>query len=248
MKITEMELLWITLIMSDKYVAIITARGGSKGLPRKNILPLCGLPLIGWTIKAAQDCSYISKVLVSTDDNEIAHISKEFGAEVIDRPEELATDTASSIDVISHAIFWLEQNEMQKYNSMILLQPTSPLRNSQHVKEAIELYEKVAAKFVISVFEPTHTPIKAYLENKDGSISGLHSNEAPYQRRQDLPRAYQPNGAIYAFSIDEFKLNNHFPRNKVFPYVMSEVESTDIDTLEDLKKVEEKLRLKETNK
>lgn len=234
--------------MSYKYVALITARGGSKGLPRKNVLPLYGIPLIGWTIKAAQGCSYISKVLVSTDDDEIARISKDFGAEVIDRPYELATDTASSIDVISHAIFWMEQTEVQKYKGMILLQPTSPLRTSHHIKEAIELYEKATANFVISVFEPTHTPIKAYLENEDGTLSGLYSNEAPYQRRQELPKAYQPNGAVYAFSIDEFKLNNHFPRNKVFPYVMSEVESTDIDTLEDLKKVEIQLRLKDANK
>ncbi|ENK2022038.1 MULTISPECIES: acylneuraminate cytidylyltransferase family protein [Vibrio] len=234
--------------MLYEYIALITARGGSKGLPRKNVLPLYGIPLIGWTIKAAQGCSYISKVLVSTDDDEIARVSKDFGAEVIDRPDELATDTASSIDVISHAISWLEQKEVQKYKGMILLQPTSPLRTSHHIKDAIELYENTTANIVISVFEPTHTPIKAYLENEDGTLSGLYSNEAPYQRRQDLPKAYQPNGAIYAFSIDEFKLNNHFPRNKVFPYVMSEVESTDIDTLEDLKKVEIQLKLKDANK
>ncbi|MFM2621545.1 acylneuraminate cytidylyltransferase family protein [Vibrio owensii] len=234
--------------MLYEYIALITARGGSKGLPRKNVLPLYGIPLIGWTIKAAQGCSYISKVLVSTDDDEIARVSEGFGAEVIDRPDELATDTASSIDVISHAISWLEQKEVQKYKGMILLQPTSPLRTSHHIKDAIELYENTTANIVISVFEPTHTPIKAYLENEDGTLSGLYSNEAPYQRRQDLPKAYQPNGAIYAFSIDEFKLNNHFPRNKVFPYVMSEVESTDIDTLEDLKKVEIQLKLKDANK
>lgn len=233
--------------MSDKFVALITARGGSKGLPRKNILPLCGKPLIGWTIQAAQKCPYISRVFVSTDDGEIALISRDFGAEVIDRPDELASDTASSIDVISHAISWLEEREVQKFKGMVLLQPTSPLRSSSHIKEAIELYENSAASFVISVFEPTHTPIKAYLENEDGTILGLYSNDAPYQRRQDLPKAYQPNGAIYAFSIDEFKLNNHFPRNKVFPYVMSDAESADIDTLEDLKKVEVQLKLKEDN-
>ncbi len=233
--------------MFNKYVALITARGGSKGLSRKNVLPLCGKPLIGWTIEATKNSSHISRVFVSTDDDEIALTSKSFGAEVIDRPSELATDAASSIDVISHAIDWLRQKE-EKYTNIVLLQPTSPLRSSQHIAEAIDLYEKTAAKLVISVFEPTHTPIKAYLEGEDGSITGLYSNESPYQRRQDLPKAYQPNGAIYIFSIDEFKLNNHFPRNKVFPYVMSEAESTDIDTHEDLKKVERQLRLKEANK
>lgn len=234
--------------MTNKYVALITARGGSKGLPRKNILPLCGTPLIGWTIQAALECPYIDRVLVSTEDTEIASISKSLGAEIIERPNELATDTATSIDVLSHSIKWLEDRGESQYKGMVLLQPTSPLREAHHITEAIELYENVNANFVISVFEPSHTPIKSYIERKDGSISGLYSNDAPYQRRQDLPRAFQPNGAIYTFSISEFKLNNHFPRTKVFPYVMSEDDSADIDTLEDLVKVKEILKLKEANK
>lgn len=234
--------------MTDKYVAIITARGGSKGLPRKNVLPLLGKPLIGWTIQAAKNCPKISRVLVSTDDNEISSTSEKLGAEIIDRPKELGTDRASSIEVLSHAIDWLEQEDAVSYRGMVLLQPTSPLRTSKHITEAIEIYEKKDAHFVISVFEPIYSPVKAYLEGADGSISGLYSSEAPYQRRQDLPKAYQPNGAIYTFSIDEFKSNNRFPRNKVFPYLMSEAESTDIDTFEDLKKVEEQLKLKEAAK
>ncbi|ANQ15881.1 cytidylyltransferase domain-containing protein [Vibrio natriegens] len=231
--------------MKTKHIALITARGGSKGLPRKNILPVNGTPLIGWTIKAAIDCPYIDRVFVSTDDDEIAEVSRQFGAEIIARPDELASDTASSIDVIAHAIEWLEQRSIE-HQWMTLLQPTSPLRTTQHLEEAIVLFQEKNAHFVISVFEPSHTPIKAYIERDNGCIEGLYSDDAPYTRRQDLPRAFQPNGAIYAFSVEEFKRNNHFPRTQVFPYIMSERDSADVDTLEDLMVVEH--RLKEMNK
>lgn len=231
--------------MEDKFVALITARGGSKGLPRKNVLPLNGKPLIGWTIEAAFDCVHIDDVFVTTDDEEIAIISAKFGAKIIRRPLELASDTASSIDVISHAIAWLGKRGIPSEN-IVLLQPTSPLRTSVHLEEALTLYRIKNADFVISVFEPRYTPIKSYIEREDGSIMGLYSSEAPYMRRQDLPRAYQPNGAIYVFSKIEFKLNNHFPRKNAYPYIMSEFDSVDIDTLDDLHTVEK--RMKELNR
>ncbi|WP_202983552.1 cytidylyltransferase domain-containing protein [Ferrimonas lipolytica] len=224
-----------------KVVALITARGGSKGLPRKNVLPVGGKPLIGWTIQAALDCPQIERVFVSTEDAEIATISAKFGAEVIPRPSALATDTASSTDVVSHAISWLEEHRIS-CEQLALLQPTSPLRTANHLSEALGLYECQNAECVISVFEPLHTPVKSYIENADGSIEGLYSNEAPYMRRQDLPRAYQPNGAIYVFDIDEFKVNDHFPRKNTFAYVMPESESADVDTLADLLVVEKKIK------
>ncbi|ENJ2863924.1 acylneuraminate cytidylyltransferase family protein [Vibrio parahaemolyticus] len=227
--------------MKRKFVGLITARGGSKGLPRKNILPINGVPLIGWTINAARQCKLISEVYVSTDDEEIAVISEAYGAKIINRPYELATDKASSVDVVIHAIDWLKEREIA-YENMVLLQPTSPLRTSSHLSDALNLYIEQKAKLVISVFEPAHTPIKSYIEQNDGSIRGLFSDEAPYNRRQDLPKAFLPNGAIYAFSITDFEKKRHFPISRVFPYVMSEGDSTDIDTFEDLKLVEKKLK------
>ncbi|MDW3048652.1 acylneuraminate cytidylyltransferase family protein [Vibrio sp. Vb1554] len=227
--------------MCNKHIALITARGGSKGLPRKNILPVNGSPLIGWTIQAALNSSLIKRVFVSTDDDEIAAVSLEFGAEIIPRPDELASDTASSIDVVEHAIEWLEGNNIP-CNCMTLLQPTSPLRTTNHIEEALNLFQIKNAHCVISVFEPSHTPIKSYIEREDGAIEGLYSDEAPYMRRQDLPRAFQPNGAIYVFSVEEFKRNNHFPRTNVLPYVMSISDSIDVDTIEDLKVVEQRLK------
>ncbi|MGF1825807.1 acylneuraminate cytidylyltransferase family protein [Vibrio splendidus] len=231
--------------MTKKFVGLVTARGGSKGLPRKNVLPINGIPLIGLTINAAKKCKLISEVYVSTDDAEIAEISEQFGAKVIQRPDHLANDIASSIDVISHAIEWLTERQ-EPFEDMVLLQPTSPLRTCTHLSEALIKYTERNASLVISVFEPAHTPIKSYIQSDDGSLSGLYSNEAPYERRQDLPKAFQPNGAIYAFSVAEFKKINHFPRANVFPYLMSEANSADIDTIEDLKLVEK--RLKELSK
>jgi CMP-N,N'-diacetyllegionaminic acid synthase len=222
-------------------IALITARGGSKGLLRKNVLPLNGNPLISWTIQAALQSHCIEKVYVSTDDAEISSVSKLYGAEVIDRPSEFAADSSSSEVVIEHAIMYLEE---QGYDIeiIVLLQPTSPLRTSQHIGDAFELYKQTNANIVISVFEPEHTPIKAYVEQADGSMRGIYSDDAPYKRRQDLPRSFQPNGAIYMFDVQSFKKLNRMPRDKVYPFVMRTNESTDIDTFEDLERVEKYLK------
>lgn len=224
-------------------VGLITARGGSKGLPRKNILPLAGIPLITWTINAALESSGIDVVYVSTDDIEIKLISEESGAICIDRPKSLAADTSSSEDVVLHAIDYFERLG-QPINTIVLLQPTSPLRTARHIDEALEVYYTKKASLVLSVFEPSHTPIKAYIQNKNGELEGLYSEKAPYLRRQDLPLAFQPNGALYIFSKDTFLKNQMFPRTKVFPYIMSEQESGDIDTLDDLLQVENLIKEK----
>ncbi|MFG0885955.1 cytidylyltransferase domain-containing protein [Vibrio sp. CJQ_6] len=216
--------------------ALITARGGSKGLPRKNVLPLKGKPVIAWTIEASMKCPQIDRVVVTTDDEEIADVSRKFGAEVINRPSHLATDEATSEAVISHAIAELEKTE--NITTIVLLQPTSPLRNSSHISDALALHNEQGATCTISVFEPSHCPAKAYRLNENGTISGLYGAAAPYTRRQDLPTTYQPNGAIYIFSVDSFKQFNQIPREDVYPYEMSEKQSADIDTLEDLLNIE----------
>ena len=157
--------------MKNKFVALVTARGGSKGLPRKNVLPINGMPLIGLTINAAKESIFVSDVYVSTDDSEIAKVSEQFGAKVIPRPAILATDTASSIDVVSHSISWLENQDIE-CEKMVLLQPTSPLRTCEHLDNALIKYTNSNASLVVSVYEPEHTPIKAYLEETNGSIRG----------------------------------------------------------------------------
>ena len=129
------------------FLAIIPARGGSKRLPRKNVLDLNGKPLIAWSIEAGVKSSYINKVLVSSDDSEILEISKQYGAEIIIRPDELASDTATTFDAIKHSI-----ENSEPYDYVILLQPTSPLRDTKQINEAIDLLiEKNADAIVVSV-------------------------------------------------------------------------------------------------
>ena len=224
-------------------IAIITARGGSKGLPRKNILPVLGVPLIALTIQAALKSEKIHRVFVSTEDEEIKTVSLQSGAGIIDRPLELATDSAGSDEVLEHAIEQLIAQKL-RFDTVVLLQPTSPLRGSEHINEAIQVFDQKKADCVVSVFEPSHTPVKAYIEQSDGKIIGLYGVDAPYTRRQDLPRSYQPNGAIYAFAVNKFMQHKKIPRENVFPYVMSEFQSVDIDTYDDLIRVEQILMSK----
>ncbi len=222
-------------------VILIPARGGSKGLPKKNIIPLAGKPLIGWTILAAINSQVTDKVFVSTENDEIAEISERFGADIILRPANLALDNTSSDEVVQHAIEYLKQR-FNHLETLLLLQPTSPLRGACHIREALELYRSKKADSVISVYEPEHTPVKAYIEREDGTLTGLFSPDAPYSRRQVLPRAFQPNGAIYIVSVACFCLNHQLPRENIYPYVMSIKDSIDIDTLEDLNKAEKFLK------
>jgi CMP-N-acetylneuraminic acid synthetase len=200
------------------------------------VLNVRGKPLIAWTIEAALDTPLIDLVYVSTDDEEIAEISKQCGAKIICRPAELATDGAGTEPVIEHAINTLSREGIE-CSQVFLLQATSPLRTATHIEKAYGRYLEVGASCVISVFEPKHTPAKAYIISGAGEINGLLSKSAPYTRRQDLPKAVQPNGAIYIFSVIEFMKHKAIPRTKVFPFVMTEHESIDIDDQDDLNAV-----------
>ncbi|EGA63693.1 cytidylyltransferase domain-containing protein [Vibrio brasiliensis] len=224
-------------------VALITARGGSKGLPRKNVLNVNGLPLIGWTINAARECSYIDRVFVSTEDEEIAKISLGMGAELIERPCELAQDNSTSDEVIRHAIDWLDKHSILS-DLVVLLQPTSPLRTSAHISEAIDLYDSLnnPNATIISVYEPEHSPLKAFVQLENGTLKGSYNEDAPYTRRQELPKSYLANGAIYIFSPSAFMSESQIPRRDIYPYVMSTNESEDIDSKIDLIRVEKLLR------
>jgi len=213
-------------------IALITARGGSKGLPKKNILPLNGIPLIAWSITAATKAASVDEIYVTTDCQEIASISRKFGAKVIIRPEALAQDNTSSEPVIEHAIEYLTKGNI-KIDSICLLQPTSPLRSDKHIDEAYDLFIHNNAHCVISVFEPQYCIIKAYKVTEEGMLKGLINDASPYSRRQDLPTTVLANGAIYLFKKSEFMRNKTIPRIKVFPYLMQEHESIDIDTIND---------------
>lgn len=224
--------------MTKKILSVIPARGGSKGLPGKNIIDLAGKPLIAWSIEASIESKYINKTLVSSDSDNILEIAKEHGADVIKRPDEFSDDTASSESVLMHALTELEE----EYDYVILLQPTSPLRNSKDIDSAFEKFFNSDATALISVCEIDNKILKAFKENKQGFIEGVSNNKYPFMPRQSLPKTYMSNGAIYIIKVDEFLKNNSFYTDKTISFLMDEIKSLDIDTKEDLEKVKSYMR------
>jgi|WetSurMetagenome_2_1015567.scaffolds.fasta_scaffold26253_4 CMP-N,N'-diacetyllegionaminic acid synthase len=221
-----------------KILGVITARGGSKGLPRKNVLELNGKPLIAWTIDSAKRSKYLDKVVVSTEDKEIARISRKFNAEVIDRPKELATDAATSIDVIKHAISFLDKSEKYKPEIVVILQPTSPLRDESEIDAAIKKLIETGADSVISVSEYETSPFLAYTLDSAGRMDLLIKSGYNSSRRQDIPKAYKPNGAVYALRTDTLMKENRIVGNDTRALIMPKDRSVDIDDATDYKLAE----------
>lgn len=216
-------------------VAIITARGGSKGLPRKNVLPLAGKPLIAWTISAASQSHCFTRIIVSTDNEEIAEIAREWGAEVpFMRPSELAEDDSSHVDVVEDAVRWMEDTEKEFPDYIMLLQPTSPLRSAEDINGAIEISQANDAIAVVSVSKAVHHPylMKRILE--DGTVTDYVPNSSSDLRRQVLPPAYSLNGAIYLIRCDAFLEHRVFCPQGTYSYIMPPERSIDIDTHWDL--------------
>ena len=227
---------------SGKFLSIIPARGGSRGIIRKNVTPLAGKPLLAWTIEASLSANCIDYTYVSSDDTEILEVAAGYGAKCIVRPESCSNDEASSESVISHFISSLEAQSLS-YKYIVLLQPTSPLRTSSDIDNAIKAFcEDENSTALISVFEPDHSVLKAFVVNKKGYLQGIRNNEEPFMRRQDLPKSYMPNGAIYIVNLDEFIENEKlFTKNTMY-YLMSTEKSLDIDDIEDIKKAEALLK------
>lgn len=209
-----------------KFLAIIPARGGSKRLPRKNILPLAGKPLIGWSIEAAQKSKYIDSVVVSSDDDEILRIAQAYNVEAYKRGEHLATDNATTVDVLLDV---LEHTE-KSYDYIVLLQPTSPLRNEVHIDEAIELLRNKKADAIISVCETDHSPLWSNTLPESGDLSHFLRSDVINKRGQDLETFYRINGAIYICKVDRLKKEKKlFIQNNIFAYIMQRDVSVDID-------------------
>ncbi|AXK49633.1 CMP-N-acetlyneuraminic acid synthetase [Aliarcobacter trophiarum LMG 25534] len=211
--------------MKNRYLAIVPARGGSKRLPRKNILDLYGKPLIAYSIEAGLKSKYIDKVAVSSDDDKILEISKKYGAEAIKRPDELASDTATTFDTIKHAI-----DNFEEYDYIVLLQPTSPLRNEKHINEAIEFLEEKKADAVISICEMEHSPLWSNTLPEDRKMDSFLRDEVINKRSQDLEKYYRLNGAIYICKTDKLLENkSFFLKDNIFAYIMNKESSIDID-------------------
>jgi CMP-N-acetylneuraminic acid synthetase len=211
-----------------KILAIIPARGGSKGLPKKNIKKFAGSPLISWTIKAAQKSKYLDRIIVSTEDSVISKISRTHGSEIIERPRELANDTSSTYDVIAHVISCLRESEKYKPDIIILLQPTSPLRTTEDIDKALDLFIDNPCESVISVYDSGHSVYWSFQIEKK-YLKPVFEGKYFKQRRQDLPEAYIPNGAICITTTANLEKYKSFYSRKILPYIMSAEMSVDID-------------------
>ena len=224
------------MINGKKVLAIIPARGGSKGLPGKNIKELCGKPLIGWSIEQAMSCRDIDRIVVSTNDEDIAKVAKKYGAEVpFMRPAELASDTASTIDVIFHAINWLKEHEDYRPEYILLLQPTSPLRSGEDINGAIQMLKDKDVRAVVSVCETDHHPWWSNTLPENGNMKDFIRPDIFNKRRQDLPVFYRLNGAIYLAETDYLHECNGFLGPYTFAYNMQKEHSIDIDSDIDFK-------------
>ena len=210
-------------------IAIIPARSGSKGLADKNIKKLAGKPLLAYSIEAALSSGMFQTVMVSTDSQEYADIAKKFGAEVpFLRSEATSSDTASSWDAVSEVLN-MYRARGQENDTLMLLQPTSPLRTAKNIVEAYQELENKKANSIISLCEVDHSPLQCNILPDSLSLDNFIRAESKGKRRQDMKTYYRFNGAIYLTRVGFFEENRDIYRDKCFAYLMSKRDSIDID-------------------
>ena len=214
-----------------KCLGLITARGGSKSIPHKNIAPLLGRPLLAYTAAAAL-ASQLDRVVISTDDSRIAQVAKEYGVEApFLRPSELASDQAGTLPVVQHTVRFLEEKEGYRPDYVMILQPTSPLRSAEHINAAIQVLRDTHADSVVSVIEVPHNfnPV-SLLQMKDGRLKPFLQDGPTVLRRQDKPKVFARNGpVILATSYDTLMRQNSLFGLDCRPLLMDLEDSVDID-------------------
>ncbi|MBF0405892.1 MAG: acylneuraminate cytidylyltransferase family protein [Candidatus Riflebacteria bacterium] len=224
------------MFQGKRILAIIPARGGSKGLPRKNILPLCGLPLIGWPINAARGSKYVDRIIVSTDDAEIAEKATSLGAEIpFLRPPELASDSATSFSVVEHAVnFHRDKGDFFHY--ILLLEPTSPLTESSDVDKAIELLfqnpNNASSIVGVSEVHSSHPDFDLIIDS-DGLIKPYLGKNFSVKRRQEIQKVYFLEGSLYFSEIETYFNKQTFYHDKTLPYIVPKWKSFEIDDFVD---------------
>ncbi len=221
-----------------KIIGIIPARGGSKGIPKKNLVKILDKSLLHYAINSAKRSHYIDKFYVSTDDEEISLAAKELNSSVIERPIELASDTSKSIDVIRHAIDFLEKEQSIYPDILVLIQPTTPFRDSSDIDKAIEIIKKENCDSVVSVAQtPSHFNFEWQLKiNSNGFLKKIDDSDLSkiITQRQKLTNTYFRNGAVYVCKVDVIKKHNNIYGSNSVPYVMSLKKSINIDSFDDL--------------
>ena len=218
-----------------RFVALIPARGASKRLPRKNLLPILGKPLLAYSIEAAKSCAFVDGVYVSTEDREIASVARSLGADVIDRPMELASDTATSRNVVLHALDQLDARGASR-SHFALLQPTSPQRTAAHLSDCVSRFASGKYGCAVSVCEAEHHPSKMLAIDEAGTLVPFGSAGDLDKPLQSLGRVYRQNGAIYLMNCVDFRTRaTGFFLAPAMPFVMSARESVDIDSETDFR-------------
>lgn len=226
-----------------RVLAIITARGGSKGVPRKNVLPLCGKPLLGYTAQAALAARSLTRVVLSTDDEEIAQVGRVCGLEVpFLRPPELARDDTPTLPVLQHAVSFLEE-QGARFEAVCLLQPTNPLRRAEDIEACIALWKSENADSVVTVLPvpAEYNPHWVYFRRGDGTLALSTGEKVPIPRRQQLPAAYHREGSVYVVSRDVLMQGNSLYGSRLLGYAMDANRSINIDTPEDWRRAEKLL-------
>ena len=223
-----------------KIICHIGARGGSKGVKGKNCMPICGLPLIAWSVKQALECPYIEKVIVSTDSIEIAEIAKKYGADVpFIRPKKLASDSAGKWEVWQHALNFLDQNESEKIDIFLDLDCTSPLRDVEDITNAINLFNDNDVDVVFSVCEARKNPYFNMVEENDKGFLKISKQINPIIKcRQDAPKVFEHVASIYVLSPDYIRNSDGLLSGKTKGYDMAPAKCYDIDSEFDYEIVE----------
>jgi N-acylneuraminate cytidylyltransferase len=219
-------------VIDDQTVlAVIPARGNSKGLPRKHLLDAGGKPVISWSIEAAQESRYIDRLILSSENEEIIAVAEEWGCEIaFTRPAELATDTAKVEDVLIHAL----ETVAEQYDYLVLLQPTSPLRTAADIDGCLETCRSTGAPACVSVNEPRKSPYWMFRIGDDGQMHPLFAEYQGTFRRQDLPPAQAVNGAVYVAEVAWFRDQRSFIGPDTRAYIMPSARSVDLDGEQDL--------------
>ncbi|MGQ0542990.1 MAG: acylneuraminate cytidylyltransferase family protein [Blastocatellia bacterium] len=227
----------------NRILGLIPARGGSKGVPRKNIRILNGKPLLAYTAEAGLAAKTLTRVVLSTEDEEIAKIGRDCGLDVpFMRPANLAEDNTPSLAVVRHALETLSLNG-DNYDAICLLQPTNPFRRSDDIDECVRLFNRTEATCVISVLQVPHehNPKWVYFNSDDGRLAISTGDSEPIPRRQDLPTAFHRDGSVYVSSCETVLGKNSLYGDKVFGYEIDNAFSANIDTEQDWQKAEQRL-------
>lgn len=216
-----------------KVLGLIPAKGGSTRFPKKNIALLAGIPLIAWANKSLIEANICDRIILSTEDEEVACVAREHNIEVpFLRPQQLGIDPAGVVDVALHALKELEA-EGESFDILVIALPTSPLRTAEDVHGAFQQYQSQQAKFLMSVSEYEHTPFAA-LDCDDAGVLKPYFEQHFGKKSQEMPKAYRPNGAIHVLNVEAFKAAKTYFGQPLFAYEMSQARSVDVDTPLDL--------------